>query len=196
MKLPMGRKGAALKVCFLKVALCRASFQTKCFLLARPGVLVLAREMEETVEKSRTFLSPWRFRRFVPHFAATEPKRRLALAPSVAKIDAFDRTRVGPLPMTEGKEMRCSFVILGAQRTNQRGRKISHLAVVVRPSVASLMASAAAAATTESWTSPPLSARPECAAGIGSPSAGRRQTNASSARHRLSLHSAGGEFLY
>ena len=132
-------------------------------------------------------------------FCGDGTKEETRAVPSVVKIDAFDRTRVGPLPMTEGKGARCSFVILGAQRTNQRGRKISHFAVVVRPSVASLMASAAAA-TTESWTSPPLSARPECAAGIESPSGSgketERETNASSARHRLSLHSAGGEFLY
>ena len=70
----------------------------------------------------------------------TKEETRARAAPSVVKIDAIDRTRVGPLPMTEGKEMRCSFVILGAQRTNQRGRKISHLAVVVRPSVRPLRA--------------------------------------------------------
>ena len=86
----------------MKVALYRASFQTKRFLLARPRVLV--REMEETVEKSRTFLSPWRFRRFVPHFAATERKGRLAGSASAVKIDAFDRTRVGRLPMTGSEQ--------------------------------------------------------------------------------------------
>ena len=73
-------------------------------------------------------------------FCGDGTKEETRAVPSVVKIDAFDRTRVGPLPMTEGKEMRCSFVILGAQRTNQRGRKISHLAVVVRPSVRPLRA--------------------------------------------------------